>query len=143
MRVVAARDVEPDAVTGLEHVTGRKRFDGDLVPSTWRHHGWSFPRVAVPAANDPIREVHRETFGIVLIGGIDVDQLRGEIRVGAVGRDPQSDHERTRDLDIFAERFSLKNENVVALSRLVLIGFYSKIQVLRQTQSFKITQYLK
>ena len=115
MREVAARDVDSNAMPALEQVARRKCLDADSVDFARNHRRRLLPRVSIAHAQYSVGEIHRKAFRIVRIRRIDVDQLGGEIGIGAIGRNPQADREGTSHFDIFAQRRRLEHQNVLPL----------------------------
>src|SRR3954470_2743728 len=83
-RKVAARDVEADAMTFLEDVRGRKGIDRECVDFARHQELGMITRRAVAPANDRVGEIEVESARPVGTRRIDVDQLRGEIRVSSI-----------------------------------------------------------
>ena len=78
---ITARDVDSDAVAGLEAVRRRVGSDLECVDLTWCHELGAARGGSISTANVAVSEIHVESRRIVLAWRIYIDQLGGEVRV--------------------------------------------------------------
>ena len=113
--IVGAGDLQPETVAGREQVRRREEPDLELVRLSRRHQRLPFPGFPVAGAQDPVRDVEVEPLGVVLVRGIDVDELGREVRVGGTRRRPQGDGHGADHLDVFGQRVGLEHEDIGAV----------------------------
>jgi hypothetical protein len=115
MREVAARDVETQLVAAAEQVAYREQFDRDRIHLARHHQRRLLPAVSITAAKDAFGQVHCKTLWVILVGRMYIDQLCREIRIGAVGGDPQLDRDGSGELQVAIERRCRENHDIGTL----------------------------
>jgi len=111
-REVRRGHVDADPVAASEQVAGRRKLELDPVGRPRRHHHLPIEALAVASADDRVVDQHVVALGVILIRGVDVDELRGEVRVDRARGDPQLDLDRPGHLDGLLERLGLVDEHV-------------------------------
>src|SRR5207244_8529806 len=80
-REVAARYVDADAVPTFEDERGRIHLDRELVNLSRLHQLRFLQRIAIARTDDGIRYIEIDTGRKVVVRRININQLRGEVRV--------------------------------------------------------------
>src|SRR5690606_5140747 len=119
-------------MTLLEQVGGRERRDRDLEDLSVLYRLWAIISVAITHTENAVRYVERIAAWIICRGRVDINELRGEIRIGCIRRDPELDFHRADDGHIAFERLGLKAQHVMpggerqarSLAAIELFRFY-------------------
>src|ERR1043165_9292466 len=104
-REVAARDLDPDAMTSFKVIAGGHRLQGDFVNFPGLHPGvWLVVTVAITHALDRFIQI------VSVAVRINVDQLHCEISVLRIGGYVKRDFDWTTHFDPFAKRLGTVDE---------------------------------
>src|ERR1043166_220660 len=122
---IAARDLDPDAMTGFKIIAGGHRLQGDFVDFARFHPDvWLVVAVAITHALNRFVEIVRAPVRI------NVDQLDGEVSVFCIGRDVKRDFDRTTHFDSFAQRLGAIDEHIRSCFALALVESEARPDVL-------------
>ena len=111
---VARRDVEPDAVAGLEEIGRGQQVHRDAHDLAGLAQARVRGVLGIAQPHDAVGEDHRIAARVVPAGRIDVDKLRREIGVRPVRRDEELRLDRADDPQRRRERCGLEDEHVGA-----------------------------
>ena len=109
---VTAGDIESNTVPAPKNQRSRIHFDSQFHRLPRYERFRMFERVAITGANNTIPDVEIDSSRIISVGWINIDQLRREVGIGAVGRRPELHDQTTSNLRILIEGCSFVDKDV-------------------------------
>src|SRR5690606_7211283 len=114
-REVGARHIDAYPVTRCESVGRRRQEYGDLRYFPLLEEDLTVESVAVPGADDRIRQAEVVTIRIVFVWRVNVYEFRSEVGVDGTRRDPQVHPDPSDHFDRFSQLFGLEYKYVLSI----------------------------